>query len=122
MIESWMVSLAMGVTTLIAGYAILRNNVSRSTDSIAKQDIKVEILLKFMDENRPVIKHFSKIEEMHTIDIKRTINDIVELKTQQHLFLTMKEARNEFVSKEIHNKVEDYIDVKIENKVYKLLN
>jgi len=110
--ESWMVSVIVAIVTLIAGYAVLRNNVSKGMDADKAQDKKIEVLEKFMNEKKPLLDHLSKVEEAYGKKIDCQAKELIELKTKLASIPTMREVRDEFVSKEVYLQMEKHIDEK----------
>jgi len=125
MVESWMVSIGFALVTLVAGYAVMRSNVSKGMLATAKQDEKIEVLEKFMNEKKPLLDHLSRVEEAFGKKIDIHSREIVELKTKLANVPTMEEVRNEFVSKEMFKQMEKHIDEKfdkVENGLDKILS
>lgn len=119
-----MVSIGLALITLIAGYAIMRNNVAKGMEADAKQDTKIEVLEKFMNEKKPLLDHLSRVEEAFGKKIDFQAKELVELKTKLANVPTMEEVRVEFVSKEMFNQMKEHIDEKfdrVESGIDKIL-
>lgn len=123
--ESWMITLGGIVITLIAGYAVMRSNVSKGIEADKAQDAKIEALEKFMNEQSPVLAHYSKVEEAYGKKLDFHAKELVEVKTKLGQAPTMKEVREEFVSKEVFLQMEKHIDEKfagLQGGIDKILN
>lgn len=110
--ESWMINVAFAVATLIAGYAVMRSNVSKGMDSDKAQDEKIEVLEKFMNEKKPLLDHLSKVEEAYGKKIDCQAKELIELKTKLASVPSMKEVREEFVAKEVFLQMEKHLSEK----------
>ena len=110
--EGWMISALIAVITLVAGYAVMRNNVAKGMEADGKQDLKIEVLEKFMNEKKPLLDHLSKVEEAQGKKLDCQAKELIELKTKLANTPSMKEVREEFVSKEVYLQMEKHMDEK----------
>ncbi len=120
-----MLSIAFAIATLIAGYAVMRSNVSKGMDVDKAQDEKIEVLEKFMNEKKPLLTHLSKVEEAYGKKIDCQAKELIELKTKLASVPSMKEVRAEFVSKEVYLQMEKHIDEKfagLQNGIKQILD
>lgn len=125
MIEGWMIEIGFALIVLVAGYAVLRSNVTKSMQADAKQDLKIEALEKFMNEKKPLLDHLSRVEEAFGKKIDFQAKELVELKTKLANVPTMEEVRGEFVSKEMFKQLEKHMDEKfdtVQSGIDKILN
>ncbi len=110
--ESWMITLGLTLAGLVAGYAVMKNTVSNSVEADIQQDVKISELDKFMNSTLPAIEHYSRIEIAYGRKIDYFDRELIELKTKMSQSPTMKEVREEFVSKEVYLQMEKHIDEK----------
>jgi len=87
--ESWMISLGIGVITYISIIVTLRN--------------KVDAHQREIDESHKTIKALFARLDKHG-------DDIVKLNTQAELSMTQKDVDNKYVSKELFRQYEKHID------------
>jgi len=121
--EDWMISLLIAGAGVIATFAVLKQKVA---DSLAKDDeqdirfkefrIKVEddlsYLQKFKNESKPQLEHLSRVEQAITKKLDNSAQEITRLNQQITQSPTMKEVREEFVTKEMYKQLEKHIDEK----------
>jgi len=100
------------IASVIAGYAVMRSNVNKGIEVDKSQDEKITSLVAFMNSKGPVIEQLLKIEESYGKKLDVHSNKIIELTTQLGATPTMKEVRDEFVSKEVFLQMEKHIDQK----------
>lgn len=110
--EGWMISALIAVITLVAGYAVMRNNVAKGMEADKAQDVKIEAFEKFMNETKPALEHYSRVEIGYGKKIDYFDREVVELKTKLNQSPSMKEVRDEFVSKEVYLQMEKHMDQK----------
>lgn len=110
--ESWMISLGLAISGLIAGYAVMRATVSKGVEVANKQNSKIEYLDKFMNETKPALEHYSRIEMAYGKKLDILSSELIEAKTRFNQSPTMREVREEFVSKEVYLQMGKHIDEK----------
>lgn len=87
--ESWMISLGVGVITYISLFVTMKN--------------KVDMHQRELDEQHRTVAGLFKRWDTHG-------DDIVKLNTQAELSMTQKEVDNKYVSKELFREYEKHID------------
>ena len=114
MIEGWMISLIIALITLVASYAVMKSNVSKSAKTIESLVAQSEKLTEFMNAKLPLLNHLSKKENFTDGKIESMGKEIVELRTQLAQVPTMRDVREGFVSKEIFLQMEKHMDEKFD--------
>lgn len=109
-IESWMISVVIALVGVISTFAVYKNKVSDSEDRDKKQDDRLEKLEKFMNSNTPLLEHLSKSENAIFAKLDKHSSGITTLQQQIGQSPTMKEVRDEFMTKEMFRQVEKHID------------
>lgn len=107
-----MISLGLAISGLIAGYAVMRATVSKGVEVANKQNSKIEYLDKFMNETKPALEHYSRIEMAYGKKLDILSSELIEAKTRFNQSPTMREVREEFVSKEVYLQMGKHIDEK----------
>ena len=111
-IEGWMVPLLISIIGAASGFAVVRSKVNESGHRDKEHDARLKSLEQFMDANTPFLKHLSKVEESFSRKIDEHSNSIVEINQKVTQSPTMKEVRDEFVTKEMYKQMEKHIDEK----------
>jgi len=125
MIESWMISAAISISTVIATFAVLRHKVNDSIIRDNEQDLRfkefknklddeLQELQKFKNESKPHLEHLSRVEQAITKKLDFHSESITKLNQQITQAPTMKEVKEEFVSKELFKQLEKHIDEKFD--------
>ena len=102
--ESWMISLSVGVITYISLFVTMKNKVDNHQRELDEQHRTTQSLFKRLDTHG---------------------DDIVKLNTQAELSMTQKEVDNKYVSKELFREYEKHIDKRfdrVEDGMGKILN
>ena len=86
MIESWMVTLLISVVTIVSSFAVIKVKVKEGDERDIQHENRLKKLEQFMNENKPVLLHFNKIEDSFTHKIDEHGKAIVEL-YQKHIKL-----------------------------------
>jgi len=137
--EDWMVSLVIASIGVVSTFAVLRQKVADSIQRDIDQDEEfntykeklsnsIEELQKFRNETSPAIEHYSRIEVGYGKKIDYLTQEITKLNQQITQAPTMKEVRDEFVTKEMYKQLEKHIDIKFnilednQNKANSMLN
>ena len=118
-----MVSLIIAGAGVVATFAVLRQKVTDSITRDNEQDIRfneyrnkigaeLNELQKFKNETTPAIEHYSRIEIAYGKKIDYLTQEITKLNQQLTQSPTMKEVRDEFVTKEMYKQLEKHIDEK----------
>ena len=121
--ESWMVSIIIAGVGVISTFAVLKQKVADSISRDTEQDIRfkeyrdkvdgeLHSLQKFKNETTPAIDHYSRIEVSYGKKIEYLTQEITKLNQQITQAPTMKEVRDEFVTKEMYKQLEKHIDEK----------
>ncbi|MDY0124500.1 hypothetical protein, partial [Sulfurimonas sp.] len=79
-----------------------------------EQDDRLKQLEKFVDSNAPLLVHFSKAENSVLSKLDSCSSDIIKLQQQINQSPTMKEVRDEFMTKEMFRQVEKHIDTRFD--------
>lgn len=87
--ESWMVSLSIGVVTYISLFVTVKNKVESHQRDIEDTQKTIKALFNRLDKHG---------------------DDIVKLNTQSELSMTQKDVDNKYVSKELFRQYEKHID------------
>jgi len=114
MIEGWMISLLIAIITLVASYAVMKSNVAKSAKTIDTLVNENKVLNDFMTSKAPLLNHLSKKENFVDGKIEEMGKEIVEIRTQMAQVPTMKNVRDEFVSKELFRQMEKHMDEKFD--------
>ena len=123
MLESWMISLGIAGAGVVATFAVLKSKVADSMERDKEQDDrfrefqkhnseKLHTLEAFMNEKAPLLDHLSKSENAIFSKLDDYGKGIVELQQKVSQAPTMKEVRDEFVTKEMYLQMKEHIDEK----------
>jgi len=112
--QGWEISLFIAVAGVVGSFAVIRNKVNEGGTKDAEQDKRLKELEQFMNEKRPLLQHLSKVENAFGKKLDDYGNNIVELNQKITQAPTMKEVRDEFVSKEMFKQMEKHIDEKFD--------
>jgi len=108
------ISLIIAIVTAIATYAVMRNNVDRLVKENEKQKADIDNLEKFKNENAQRIEYLMKASDELKQKAQEQSESITSLKEKVAQAPTMKEVRQEFVSKEMFNQMQKHIDEKFQ--------
>jgi predicted RND superfamily exporter protein len=108
------ISLIIAIITAIATYAVMRNNVDRLVKENEKQKADIDNLEKFKNENAQRIEYLMKACDELKLKAQDQSESITSLKEKVAQAPTMKEVRQEFVSKEMFNQMQKHIDEKFQ--------
>lgn len=117
------ISLVIALGGFVSTFAVLKQKVSDAFVRDEEQDTrfkefknKLELeltdLQKFKNESKPHLEHLSRVEQAITKKLDGSIQEIVKLNQQVTQSPTMKEVRDEFVTKEMYKQLEKHIDEK----------
>ncbi len=123
MLESTLVSIGVVAAGVIGTFAVLKTKVNDSVERDKEQDKKFEdyqtyqnkrmnTLEAFMNEKAPLLEHLSKSENAIFNKLDNYGKDIVTLQQKIGQAPTMKEVREEFVTKEMYIQMKEHIDEK----------
>jgi len=123
MLEGTMISLGVAASGVVATFAVLKSKVSDSIERDKEQDKrfedyqqshnkKVHLLEAFMNEKAPLLEHLSKSENAIFNKLDGYGKEIVTLQQKVGQAPTMKEVRDEFVTKEMYLQMKEHIDEK----------
>lgn len=112
--EGWIISLAIAVFGIAVSWGVQKSDIAKSKKTDDDQDKKIEELQKFMNAKEPLLAHLSKVEESCGKKLDFHNADITKLKQEITQVPTMKEVREEFVSKEMFKQMEKHIDEKFD--------
>ena len=112
--ESWMISLVIAFIGVISSFAVIKQKVNEGGSKDKEQDHRLKDLEKFMNEKQPLLVHLSKIEHAYGKKLDEHSSAIVAVKEKITQAPTMKEVRDEFVSKEMFKQMEKHIDEKFD--------
>lgn len=112
--EGWMFNALMAASGIVVTFAILRVTVSKLVKENEIQSSDIIKLTKFKNEKEPLLAHLSKTENEFRAKIEELGKENVALKMKINAMPSMKEVRNEFVSKEIFLQMEKHMDEKFE--------
>jgi len=110
--ESWMISLGIASAGVIGTFAVLRSKVFENIELYKKQDERLYTLEIFMNEKAPLLEHLSKTENSIFTKLDNYGKDIVTLQQKISQAPSMKEVRDEFVTKEMYLQMKEHIDEK----------
>ena len=113
--ESWIVSVAIALVGVVSVFAVMRANVNSLNEENKEQAKKLEQLEKFKSENVPVIKHLSNVENLAFKKIDNHSNLLTSLREQIGQVPSMKEVRDEFVTKELFLQMQKHMDEKFDH-------
>jgi hypothetical protein len=133
--QDWMLSIVIAGVGFISTFAVLKQKV---TDSVIRDneqddrfkeyknkiDEEIQGLQKFKNETLPAIEHYSRIEQGYGKKLDYHSQEITKLSQQISQAPTMKEVRDEFVTKEMYKQMQKHIDEKfdkLENGIEKIL-
>ena len=103
-------SLIMSAAGLIASYTVMRVNLAKNNEALKAQGRTMEELKKFMNEKSPLLVHLSTTKKETAEKLEKVGKDIVALKMEIKEKPTMKEVRDDFVSKEVYMQLEKHMD------------
>lgn len=115
----------IAASAIVGSAAITKYKVSESNSKIIALENAVSELKEFMNSNKPMLQHFSRIENAYGNKIDEHSGAIVELHQKTSQAPTMNEVRAEFVSKEMFTQMEKHIDEKfnkLDNELDKIDN
>jgi hypothetical protein len=118
-----MITVGMVAAGVVGTFAILKTKVNDSVERDKEQDKrfeeyqanqskKISILEAFMNEKSPLLEHLSKSENAIFSKLDSYGKDIVTLQQKVSQAPTMKEVRDEFVTKERYLQMKEHIDEK----------
>lgn len=106
------ISLIIAIVGAVATYAVMRNNVDRLVKENEKLKTDFAELEKFKNETKPQFYAMTKAcDEIKDKQAEQS-QIIAQLKEQIAQAPTMKEVRQEFVTKEMFKQMEKHIDEK----------
>jgi len=122
-LESTMITVGIVGAGIVGTFAILKTKVNDSVERDKEQDKrfeeyqvrqnkKISILEAFMNEKAPLLEHLSKTENAIFTKLDSYGKDIVTLQQKVSQAPTMKEVRDEFVTKEMYLQMKEHIDEK----------
>lgn len=118
-IAGWEISLIIAVMTFVITFAstfgAMKSKATAADIKDKEQDKNFVILNKFMNENVPLLRHLSKAENAIVDKQEEQSKDIVSLKQKIAHSPTMKEVRDEFLTKEIFIQFEKHIDTRFDH-------
>lgn len=106
------ISLVIAIIGAVATYAVMRNNVDRLVKENEKLKEDFAELEKFKNETKPQFFAMSKSCDEIKDKQAEQAQTIAQLKEQIAQAPTMKEVRQEFVTKEMFKQMEKHIDEK----------
>jgi CHASE3 domain sensor protein len=123
MLEGTMISLGVAAAGVVATFSVLKSKVTDSIERDKEQDKrfeeyqqhqskKIHSLEAFMNEKAPLLDHLSKSENAIFNKLDNYGKDIVALQQKVGQAPTMKEVRDEFVTKEMYLQMKEHIDEK----------
>ena len=123
MLESTLVTVGVVAAGVVSTFAVLKNKVNDSIERDREQDnrfeeyqkhqsTKIHTLEAFMNEKAPLLEHLSKSENAIFNKLDNYGKDIVALQQRVGQAPTMKEVRDEFVTKEMYLQMKEHIDEK----------
>ena len=113
--ESWMISVTVALVGVVSTFAVLRSNVHRLNETNKEQGKKLEELERFHNKNTPVIIHLSKVEGLMFSKLDSHSETLTKLKEQVSQAPTMKEVRDEFVTKELFLQMQKHMDERFDS-------
>ena len=123
--QGWEISLAIALVGIISTFAVQKQKVAdsiirdteldeRFKEYKASTDKVITDLQKFKNESVPAIEHFSRMETSYGKKIDYQAQEITKLNQQITQSPTMKEVRDEFVTKEMYKQMQKHIDEKFD--------
>ena len=123
--QDWMLSVLIAGVGFVSTFAVLKQKVANSVTRDVEQDIRfkeyknkteqvIVELQKFKNETVPAIEHYSRIEVGYGKKIDYQAQEITKLNQQISQAPTMKEVREEFVTKEMYKQMQKHIDEKFD--------
>ena len=107
-IQGWEISLVIAIMGVVAMFAVMKSKVNEGGTKDKEQDFRIKELEKFQNEKSPFLDHLSRFENS-TLDKLETHSKKLSSSS------TMKEVRDEFVTKEMFAKVEKHIDTRFDS-------
>ena len=114
MLHGWEISLFIALAGVIGTFAVMKNKVNEGGTKDKEQDTRLKELEKFMNEKAPLLEHLSKVENAFGKKLDEHAGAIVAVKEKITQAPTMKEVRDEFVTKEMFKQMEKHIDEKFD--------
>ena len=123
--QDWMVSVVIASIGFISTFAVLKQKVADALKRDDEQDavfkefrnkIEAEFLAlhKFENEGKPHLEHLSRVEQAISKKVDFQAQEITKLSQQITQTPTMKEVREEFVTKEMYKQMQKHIDEKFD--------
>lgn len=107
-----LISIVIAIIGFISIFAVMQNNVAKLVKTNEAQEAKIDELEKFKNETKPQFYAMSKsCDELKDKQAEQA-QQIATLKEQIAQAPTMKEVRQEFVTKEMFKQMEKHIDEK----------
>ena len=110
--ENITLDIIIAIATVIASFAVMKHKVSNNDNEIVLVKKQIKELNEFMNSHKPMLEHFSRIENAFGSKIDIHSNSIVELQQRISQAPSMNEVRAEFVSKELFKQLEKHMDEK----------
>lgn len=121
----WTISIGGALATFIATFSVLKQkvNVAEKRDDEQDEAFKafktelykeIALINKFISETRPAIEHYNRIEVGYGKKLDVHSEAITMLSQQVTQSPTMKEVREEFVTKEMYQQMQKHIDEKFD--------
>ncbi len=112
--HGWELSLFIAISGVAGTFAVIKNKVNEGGTKDKEQDTRIKELEKFMNEKAPLLEHLSKVENAFGKKLDEHAGAIVTVKEKITQAPTMKEVRDEFVTKEMFKQMEKHIDEKFD--------
>lgn len=109
-----MITIALVFAGVVSTFAVMKYMISKNEEAGKKRDEKQDIFEKFMNEKAPLLDHLSKTEDEMRKQISKQSENITSLKEKISQAPSMKEVRDEFVSKEMFKQMEKHMDGKFD--------
>ena len=113
--ESWIVSATIALVGVVSVFAVMRANVNSLNEENKEQAKKLEQLEKFKNESAPIINHLSNVEDLVSKKIDNHSNLLTSLREQIGQVPSMREVRDEFVTKELFLQMQKHMDEKFDH-------
>lgn len=122
--ENWMVSLGVALAGSVAMFAVLKANVKRLVKATDEQAENLVLINKFVNEKRPLLDYLSKSKKEVVRRLDNQRDDLTALKEKSGQSPSMRDVREEFVTKEIFRQMQNHFDdrfKRIEDGLSKIL-